>query len=113
VRARAVLKKGLGCGRATWPRIPATCANEHAGPRRGAGKAELTGGVPRRSERERERACEGNCLMSSEAGPRGREGRGGARAKATGGDILAPLGREREGVSARGRKPPLTGGAHL
>jgi hypothetical protein len=52
-------------------------------------------------------------LMSSEAGPRGREGRGGARAKATGGDILAPLGREREGVSARGRKPPLTGGAHL
>jgi hypothetical protein len=44
VRARAVLKKGLGCGRATWPRIPATCANEHAGPRRGAGKAELTGG---------------------------------------------------------------------
>jgi hypothetical protein len=33
--------------------------------------------------------------------------------KGTGGDSLAPLGREREGVSARGKKQPLTGGVHL
>jgi hypothetical protein len=40
----------------------------------GAGKAELTGGPTAQRERERERACGGNNLVSSEAGPRGREG---------------------------------------
>jgi hypothetical protein len=34
----------------------------------------------------------------------------GARARATGADNSVPLGRERERESARGRKPPLTGG---
>jgi hypothetical protein len=32
------------------------------------------------------------------------------RAKATDADSPRPLGREREGESARGREPPLTGG---
>jgi hypothetical protein len=36
-----------------------------------------------------------------------------AQARATGADNLAPLGRERERVSARRRERPLTGGAHL
>jgi hypothetical protein len=35
------------------------------------------------------------------------------RARATGADTLAPLGRGRGRGSKWGRKPPLTGGAHL
>ena len=89
-------------------RIPATCAR--AGSRRGAGKAELTGGAHGAS-RERASAW-GNDLTSGKVGSQGR-GKRGARAKGTSADILAPLGRERERVSARGKKPLLTGGAHL
>jgi hypothetical protein len=37
----------------------------------------------------------------------------GARAKATSSDRPAPLDRGRGEESARARKPPLTGGAHL
>jgi hypothetical protein len=40
-------------------------------------------------------------------------GKGGARAKATGADRPTPLGRGRGEESARGMKPPVTGGAHL
>jgi hypothetical protein len=35
------------------------------------------------------------------------------RAEATGAVSLAPVDRERERVSARGREPPLTGGTYL
>jgi hypothetical protein len=45
--------------------------------------------------------------------PARQRGKRGVRAKATGADSLAPLGRDRERVSAWGRKPPLTGDAHL
>jgi hypothetical protein len=41
------------------------------------------------------------------------EGERGARAKATGDESPAPLGKERERESARGREPSLTGGTHL
>jgi hypothetical protein len=46
-------KKGAGaCGRASWPRIPATCECARAGPRRGREGGADRGG-PRRRERER------------------------------------------------------------
>jgi hypothetical protein len=88
-------------GRATWPRIPATCASArslvHGG--RGEGGTDREG--LRRRERER-RGARGNCSVSGRTGPRGGEGKGArGGGGATGADKLAPLGREREG-EARG-----------
>jgi hypothetical protein len=47
------------------------------------------------------------------SGPTRQRGKRGARAEATDADSVAPLGRQREGVSALGRELPLTRGAHL
>jgi hypothetical protein len=65
-----------------------------------AGTAELTGGA-HGTARERASA-QGKGSASGKVGPQGREGRGkrGARVKGTGANSLAPLGRERERVSA-------------
>jgi hypothetical protein len=76
---------------------------------RGEGGTERRG--PRHSEGESERA--GQRLSVWQSGPASQRGKRDARLKGTGTDSLAPLGRERERVSARGKKPPLTGGAHL
>jgi hypothetical protein len=88
-------------GRATWPKIPATCASArslvHGG--RGEGGADREG--PRRRERER-RGAWGNGSASGRTGLRGAEGRGRG-GEATGANMLASLGREREEGSARGR----------
>jgi hypothetical protein len=87
------------------------CVREcaHVGPRRGAGKAELTGrshGAARGSRR-----AEGTTRCDDEAGPRGRDRKGraseGNRCRQPG--PTRQRGRERE----RGWKPPLTGGTHL
>jgi hypothetical protein len=91
-------------GRATWPRIPATCASArslvHGG--RGEGEADREG--PRRRERERQREREkgrvGQRLDIWQNGParqRGKRGAGGA----TSANKLAPLDREREGEMRR------------
>jgi hypothetical protein len=100
VRARAGAQKELGVGRATWPRIPATCASArslvHGG--RGEGEADREG--PRRREREREGARGATVRRLAErACEAEREKVHGG--EATGADKLAPLGREREG-DARG-----------
>jgi hypothetical protein len=75
---------------------------------RGEGRADRA--VPRHSERERARWGNGSTLTR-----RAREvdRERGAWARATGADRAAPLGRGRRGGSARGEKPPLTGGTHL
>jgi hypothetical protein len=105
-------QKELGCvggrrGRGSWRTCVSARVLVHGGP----GKAELTGGVPRRSERESGRAgITARCLAKR---ARKAERERNAQARATGADNLAPLGRERERVSARGREPPLIGGAHL
>jgi hypothetical protein len=100
-------KGSWGHGQATWPGLSA-CVR--AGPRRFVGKAELTG-RPHRVARENGRV-EGIARCADGLGPRGRE-----RTRARGRGQLAPIGRptgQREGEeSARARKPPLTGGAHL
>jgi hypothetical protein len=97
-------------GRATWPGT-SVCARKCAcvGPRRGAGKAELTG---RSHCAARGRGCtEGMARCADKAGPRGRDRKGraseGNRCRQPG-----PTG-QREGERARGRKPPLTGATHL
>jgi hypothetical protein len=54
----------------------------------------------------------GGAHCADEAGPRGREGKGGTGE----GDWrrqIGPTGQREGEESARGRKPPLTGGAHL
>jgi hypothetical protein len=63
----------------------------------GAGKAELTRGVPRRSERESERAGATTRCLVNRAHEAERERDAQARANSV--DNLAPLGRERERVS--------------
>jgi hypothetical protein len=104
-------QKGTGVrGQATWPRISA-CVR--AGPRRFAGKAELTGrshGAARESGRTWKR------LIALTIQAREAEIERGARA--TGADTLAPTGqregeRERERGGGGGNKMPLSGGAHL
>jgi hypothetical protein len=65
--------------------------------------------VPRHKEREQARW--GNDSLRWQGGPARQGGNGGAQANGT--DKLAPLGRGRGEERARGRKPPLTGGAHL
>jgi hypothetical protein len=97
-------------GRATWRGI-SSCARECArvGPRRAAGKAELTRrshGAARGSER-----AEGTARCADEAGPRGRDKRAHERGQSvpTTRSHWAERGRE----STRGRKLSLTGGTHL
>jgi hypothetical protein len=105
-------QKGAGVrGRATWPGISA-CVREcvRAGPRRGAGKAELTGGPT--VQREGAGECRERLGVLTKQAREAETGKG-ARARATGVENPVPLGRERDRESARGRKPPLTGGTHL
>jgi hypothetical protein len=69
---------------------------------------------PRRREREKGRVGQRLGVWQNEpARHRGKMGARGGGGGATGTDKLAPLGWERERGSARGQKPPLTGGAHL
>jgi hypothetical protein len=107
-------QKGAGVrGRATWPGISeCVCGCARVGPRRGTGKAELTGqslDAARGSGR-----AEGTARCADEVGPRGRDRK---RARERGQPVpttqphWAERGRERE--SERGRKPPLTGGTHF
>jgi hypothetical protein len=96
---RVVLERELGCGRATWPGIPASvreCAR--AGPRRVAGKAKLTGrsqGAARESG--------GAAKRFSELTRWAREAEREKGARATGADRAAPLGRGRGGGARAGR----------
>jgi hypothetical protein len=93
-------QKGAGHGRATWPRIPTTCASARAGPRRGAGKAKLTWeahGAAREGASAR-----GNDSLSGRVGPQSREGRGGA-GKGNRHRQPGPTG-QREGESERAGK---------
>jgi hypothetical protein len=62
--------------------------------------------------RERERAHGETVHRVDRTGPRGREGKG-VRARATGADRPAPLGRGRRDGSTRREKPPPTSGTHL
>jgi hypothetical protein len=56
VRARVGLKKGAGaCGRATWPRIPATCVSARALVHGERGEGGADRGGPWRRGREGER----------------------------------------------------------
>jgi hypothetical protein len=55
VRARAGLKKELG-GRASWPRIPATCASARAMVHGGRGEGGADRGGPLRRESKDKRA---------------------------------------------------------
>ena len=82
-----------------------------AGLRWGAWKVERTGEA-HGAARERASA-RGQRLSVWQSGPAKQRGKRGARAKGTDTNSLAPLGRERERVSAWGQKPPLTCGAHL
>jgi hypothetical protein len=94
-------------GQATWLGISA-CVR--AGPRRFAGKAELTG-RPHSAERGSGRAEKRFIVLTGWAREAEREK--GARARATGADRPAPRCRGRGEGSVRGEKPPLTGGTHV
>jgi hypothetical protein len=57
VWTQAGLKKGAGArGRASWPRIPVTCASARALVHGGRGEGGADTGGPRRREREGEHA---------------------------------------------------------
>jgi hypothetical protein len=111
VWAREVLKKGLGA----WAGdVAEDSGNVHecaCWSTAGRGEGGTDRGGPQRSEGESERTVQRLGVWQS--GPAKQRWKRGARAKGTGTDSLAPLGRERERVSARGQKPLLTGGAHL
>jgi hypothetical protein len=111
VRARAVLKKELGCvGGRRGRGSQRACASAHALVHGGAGKAELTG-QSHGAARERESGRAGvTARRTDEAGPQGRGGRG-ARGQRQPAPIARPHRAERG--SARGREPPLIGGTHL
>jgi hypothetical protein len=108
-----------------WPRKEVGRAREASrGPRRRAGSGGASSGELRRTpttndelrQQRQARECE---EMRVSSGRRGRERFGeaetekGVRARATDADNPAPLGRERERESVRGKKSPLTGGTHL
>jgi hypothetical protein len=87
------------------------CVSAHAPihGERGGGGTDRAG--PRHRERRKGRS--GNGSATGDPGPRDRE-RGSTWLKKTGTDWSAPLGRERERESARGRGDlPLTGGVRL
>jgi hypothetical protein len=88
-------KRGWGRGRASWPRIPATCARWST---EGVGRAELTGEA-HGAEREDGRAgATAWCLVERAHEAEREEGHAGEE---TGADSLAPLGRERGREGAR------------
>jgi hypothetical protein len=97
-------------GRATWPRIPATCASARSLVHGGRGEGGTDRGGPRRRERERARGATARHLeeRAREAGRE--EGRMGEE---TGADNSAPLGSERERGKRARDSLPLTGGARL
>jgi hypothetical protein len=68
VWARAGLKKGAGArGRASWPRIPATCASARALVHGGRGEGGADSAGPRHRERENGRAgVTESCLEGGE-----------------------------------------------
>jgi hypothetical protein len=72
-------KRAGRVGRATWPRIPATCASARVLVHGGCGDGGADRGGPRRIERGRVRG--GNGSATGSAGPRGREGRGAREVK--------------------------------
>jgi hypothetical protein len=88
------LKWSRGVVRATWPRIPMTCASArslvHGG--QGEGRTDCEG--PRRREREGARGGTARRLAERARKIEKEEGREG---EATGADKSAPLGSEREG----------------
>jgi hypothetical protein len=109
VRARARLKKGWGVGRATWSRIPATCASARSLVHSGhEGGTDSEG--PRRREREGAHGATTRCLAERALETEKEEGRAG---EATGANKSAPLGHEREGGKGARDRLPLTGGARL
>jgi hypothetical protein len=107
---RAGLKKGAGArGRASWPRIPATCVSARALVHGGRGGANRGG--PRRSEGESERTGATTRRLANWAREVEREE--GHVGEETGADSLAPLGSEREREGTREWELPLTSGSHL
>jgi hypothetical protein len=100
-------KKGVrACGRASWPRNPATCASAHAPVHgeREEGGTDKTG--PRRRERKEDARGNGSALANRahETDTHRERERESERAKETGADGSAPLGSERaKGGHARGR----------
>jgi hypothetical protein len=98
-------------GRASWLRIPATCASASAlvHGEREEGRADRGG--PRRRERERASA-RGNDSASGRAGPQGRDGRG-ARGRRNRRRQLGPTRQRARERRVRGRELTLIGGSHL
>jgi hypothetical protein len=95
VRVRVGLKKGAGArGRASWPRILATCASARALVHGERGESGADRGGPRRREREGKRT--GQQLGDWRTGPARQRGKRGVRAKGTCADSLAPVGSKRE-----------------
>jgi hypothetical protein len=88
-------QKGVGCVGGRRGRVSRRACVHAAGPRRVAGKADLTGGVPRRSEIER-RATKLFSKLTRWAREAERER--GARARETSVDRAGPLGRGRGGA---------------
>jgi hypothetical protein len=69
-------QKELGArGRASWSRIPATCASASTLVHGGRGEGGTDRGGPRRSERERA-STRGNGSATGKTGPQSRERRG-------------------------------------
>jgi hypothetical protein len=104
-------KRSWGVGRATWPRILATCASARSlvHDRSGEGGADKGG---HGAKRER-MGARGNDSASGRAGPRGREGRG-ARGRGNRRRQLGPTGQQaREREKRAWDSLSLTGGARL
>jgi hypothetical protein len=80
-------------GRVSWPRNPATCASVHAPVHGERGEGGTNKAGPRRREREKGTRGATARQLANRARETERE-RGSERAKETGADRLAPLGRE-------------------
>jgi hypothetical protein len=96
-------------GRATWPRIPTTCASARSLVHSGHGEGEADRGGPQRRQRMGARA------MAQRLAERacGIEKEEGSASEAIGADRLAPLGSEHEGEKGVRDRLPLIGGALL
>jgi hypothetical protein len=105
-------KRSWGVGKATWPRIPATCASARSLVHGGRGEGRVDRGGPRRKEREKERA-RGATVRRLAAQAREAEREEGRAGEETGADNSAPLGSERERGKRARDSLPLTGGARL
>jgi hypothetical protein len=97
-------------GRATWPRILATCASARSVVHDGRGEGGADRGGSRRKERERHARA-----MTQRLAVRARETEKekGCAGGATGADKSAPLGSEREGGKGARDILLLTGGTRL